>query len=204
MDSQERSASANLPCEEPSALDAHARFRGGRGSVTTSPTRPLGQTCWAQFGIVLRRSGTVRLASTSLPSPRPGADLEAIRSAEPSAAGSASINWRHCCTMQPGRKLGGGPRPACSESRSGKTPPCLWNSRSCPNIGGVARYARMRSLEMIALNRHGTACGPPCATCQGAKMCPAAARVSRNRPAPRRGKYGFLGERPSRYAGPAS
>ena len=40
MDSQERSASANLPCEEPSALDAHARFRGGRGSVTTSPTRP--------------------------------------------------------------------------------------------------------------------------------------------------------------------
>ena len=40
MDSRQRSASANLSCEEPSALDAHARFRGGRGAVTPSPTRP--------------------------------------------------------------------------------------------------------------------------------------------------------------------
>jgi hypothetical protein len=45
MDSRERSASANLSCEEPSALDAHARFCGGRGSVTPSPTRPGGRPC---------------------------------------------------------------------------------------------------------------------------------------------------------------
>ena len=40
MDSRERSASANLSYEEPSALDAHARVCGGRGAVTPSPTRP--------------------------------------------------------------------------------------------------------------------------------------------------------------------
>ena len=57
MDSRERSASANLPYEEPSALDAHARLCGGRGSVTPSPTRPVSGLVEAHGGRIWAESG---------------------------------------------------------------------------------------------------------------------------------------------------
>ena len=55
MDSRERSGSANLPCEEPSALDAHARVCEGRGAGTPPPTRLTARLFWSG------RSQAVRL-----------------------------------------------------------------------------------------------------------------------------------------------
>ena len=77
MDSRERRDSAKLPCEEPSALDAHARFRGGRGAVMPSPTRPVESSppqsvripagdSTVSLMLWMRRNRTIRHASSVL------------------------------------------------------------------------------------------------------------------------------------------